>query len=190
MALARACAREEDDNVAAQNTRRPSLAGQALKRYREYHRLTQEQLAETLKIEPRTLRAYENGERQLNQITELRRIANALAFAPEQLGLAAAPRETRTPEQINERLARAWRLTVEPHLDAAWFVIEALMPSVRAQVDDAPVTQEIASSHPVGSARKRTQPAKKEGYRVFLLDLIQLHTNNRQNTSPYCSMRD
>ena len=124
--------------MAAQNTRRPSLTGQALKRYREDHRLTQEQLAQTLQIEPRTLRAYENGERQLNQITELRRIANTLDLEPSQLGLAATPPEARTPEQITERLAHAWRLLDEPRLDEARFVIEALVTSVRAQVDDTP----------------------------------------------------
>jgi transcriptional regulator with XRE-family HTH domain len=129
---------EEDYNVAAQQKRRPSLGGQALKRYREQHRLTQEQLAETLKIEPRTLRAYENGERQLNQITELRRIANALDLAPEQLGIAAEPRAPRTPEQLNERLAHAWRLMDEPRIDEARLVIEELVTSVSAQVDHMP----------------------------------------------------
>lgn len=129
---------EEEDHVAAQNKRRASLAGQALKRYREHHHLTQEQLAATLQIEPRTLRAYENGERQLNQITALRRIANALDLSPEQLGLAAAPRAPRTPEQINERLAHAWRLMDEPRLDEARVGIEALVTSVTAQAADAP----------------------------------------------------
>jgi len=46
----------------------PSFAGQFLKNYRATYQLTQEQLAYELSIEPRTLRAYENGERQLNNV--------------------------------------------------------------------------------------------------------------------------
>jgi len=138
VALARTRTSEEDYSVAAQRTRRPSLAGQALKHYREKHRLTQEQLAETLKIEPRTLRAYENGERQLDQLSELRRIATVLDLAPEQLGLAPASSGARTPEQINERLERAWRLMEEPRIDEARMVIEELVTSVSTQATTSP----------------------------------------------------
>ncbi len=56
----------------------PSLAGQFLKNYRKSRNLSQEQFAYDLSIEPRALRAYENGERQLNNINELRRIADLL----------------------------------------------------------------------------------------------------------------
>lgn len=69
----------------------PSLAGRFFKTYRKLYALTQEQLAERLSMEPRLLRAYENGERQLNNIRELRRIVEALRIAPEYLGVAASP---------------------------------------------------------------------------------------------------
>jgi transcriptional regulator with XRE-family HTH domain len=49
---------------------KPSFAGQFLKDYRKTHQLSQEQLAYDLMIEPRTLRAYESGERQLTNINE------------------------------------------------------------------------------------------------------------------------
>lgn len=62
--------------------------------------LTQEQLAEDIKIEPHTLRAYENGERQLNNINELRRIADTLGVEPEELGLAGNLYVPKTPEEI------------------------------------------------------------------------------------------
>ena len=45
-----------NENVAMQNKASPSLAAQFLKNYREKNYLTQVQLAEDLKVEPRTLR--------------------------------------------------------------------------------------------------------------------------------------
>ena len=51
-----------DENVAMQNKASPSLATQFLKNYREKKHLTQEQLAEDLKVEPRTLRLEERRE--------------------------------------------------------------------------------------------------------------------------------
>ena len=44
------------EDVAMQNKASPSLAAQFLKNYREKNYLTQVQLAEDLKVEPRTLR--------------------------------------------------------------------------------------------------------------------------------------
>jgi DNA-binding transcriptional regulator YiaG len=52
-----------DENVAMQNKASPSLAAQFLKNYREKNHLTQVQLAEDLKVEPRTLRAWKNSVR-------------------------------------------------------------------------------------------------------------------------------
>jgi len=52
-----------DENVAMQNKASPSLAAQFLKNYRETNHLTQVQLAEDLKGEPRPLRAWKDGVR-------------------------------------------------------------------------------------------------------------------------------
>jgi transcriptional regulator with XRE-family HTH domain len=68
----------------------PSLAGRFFKAYRKLQGLTQEELGEVLGIEPRTLRAYENGERHLYNIKELRRIADTLGVQPEYLGVASS----------------------------------------------------------------------------------------------------
>ena len=68
----------------------PSFAGQFLKDHRNSLQLSQEQFAFELNIEPRTLRAYENGERALHNIHELRRIADLLGVEPERLGVAAS----------------------------------------------------------------------------------------------------
>ena len=52
-----------NENVAMQNKASPSLAAQFLKNYREKNHLTQVQLTEDLKVEPRTLRIWKNGVR-------------------------------------------------------------------------------------------------------------------------------
>ena len=52
-----------NENVAMQNKASPSLAAQFLKNYREKNHLTQVQLAEDLKVEPCTLRAWKNDVR-------------------------------------------------------------------------------------------------------------------------------
>src|SRR5689334_9295302 len=112
----------------------PSFAGQFLKSYREKHGLTQEQLASDLNIEPRTLRAYENGERELNNVKELHRIANRLGVEPEQLGVAGLLYVPRTPEEIEEALQHVWSLVETSHLREAKAVVERLAQNLRTQI--------------------------------------------------------
>lgn len=112
----------------------PSFAGQFLKNYRNAHKLTQEQLALKLRIEPRTLRAYENGERQLNNVHELRRIAEVLEIEPELLGIAAPVYVPKAPEEIDELVRRAWSLLDEPRVSEARSLIEKLVRNTGKQI--------------------------------------------------------
>jgi len=118
----------------AQQRKDVSVGGRFLKSYREKHSLTQEQLAYDLGIEPRTLRAYENGERMLNNVKELHRIADRLGVEPEQLGVVGALYVPRTPEEIEEVLQRAWSLVEESRLREAKAVIERLAYNLRTQI--------------------------------------------------------
>lgn len=118
----------------------PSFAGQFLKNYRNAHKLTQEQLALKLLIEPRTLRAYENGERQLNNVHELRRIAEVLEIEPERLGLAPLLYIPHTPEEIENIIAHVWNLVESSRLQEARKTIERLVENLRTQITtDNPV---------------------------------------------------
>src|SRR6266487_4510298 len=112
----------------------PSFAGQFLKNYRKSRNLSQEQFAYDLNVEPRTLRAWENGERQLTNIHELHRIADLLGIEPEQLGLASSIFVPRTPEQIEEVIQHAWKLVEESRLKEARTVIEQLAQNLRTQI--------------------------------------------------------
>jgi len=132
--------------VAKQSKLTPSFAGQFLKNYRNAHRLTQEQFAYDLNIEPRTLRAYENGERHLNNINELRRIADALAIEPELLGVAAPLYVPKTPEEINDAVKRVWSLMDEPRVNEARSMIEKLARGTSKQLhsEDPELLQSLA----------------------------------------------
>lgn len=112
----------------------PSFAGQFLKDYRKAHQLSQEQLANDLMIEPRTLRAYESGERQLTNINELRRVADLLGVKPERLGLATSLYVPRTPEQIEEVVQHIWALIEESRIEEAHLVIDRLIQNLQMQI--------------------------------------------------------
>lgn len=111
----------------SQNKRNPSFAGQFLKKYQQEHYLTQEQLAEILHMEPRTLRAYENGERQLNNVKELTRIADILGVELEALGVTKPKNTPNTVEEIDTIVKQAWSLMDEPRIREAHSVIEKLV---------------------------------------------------------------
>lgn len=148
----------------------PSLAGQFLKTYRERHNLTQEQLAEDLKVEPRSLRAWENGERQLNNINELYRIADILGVEPEQLGIASSLYITRTSEEIEEVINHAWELVDASRLVEARAVIEKLAQNLRTQVitEDPKALRSLAHTyHSAGYIVSEATPAK-ESYEAML----------------------
>ncbi len=93
--------KQEKNTAMAEPKTSPSLLSQVLKDYRKEHGLTQEQLAYDLEVEPRTLRTWEN-ERPVNNVQELRRIADILGIEPERLGLAASVYIPKTPQHIEE----------------------------------------------------------------------------------------
>src|SRR5438552_12227122 len=111
----------------------PSLLSQVLKDYRKEHGLTQEQLAYDLEVEPRTLRTWEN-ERPLNNIQELRRIADLLDIEPERLGLAASLYIPKTPQQIEEIIEHVWSLMDEVRVKEARIIIEKLVRDISMQI--------------------------------------------------------
>lgn len=127
----------------------PSLAGQVLKDYRKSHNLTQEQLAYDLHLEPRTYRAYENGEYALNNINELRRIADLLGIEPERFGIAASTYFPRTPEEIEEVIGHIWHLVEESRLQEARTTIERFVSNLRMQTttDNPAILRGLANAY-------------------------------------------
>ncbi|HEY0757360.1 MAG TPA: helix-turn-helix transcriptional regulator [Ktedonobacteraceae bacterium] len=70
--------------------RQPSALSQILIIYRDSHKLTQEELAKLLDVEPRTLRRWETGETVLTDTHDLKQIADRLGIPYENLGIASS----------------------------------------------------------------------------------------------------
>lgn len=109
-----------------------SLLGQVLKEYRKLHNVTQEQLAYNLKVEPRTLRAWEN-ERPTKNIHELRRIADLLGILPERLGIATTDMPY-SSEQIEDIVKHTWALVEESRLQEAITIVKQLIHKLGNQI--------------------------------------------------------
>ncbi len=125
------------------------LASQVLKDYRKSHNLTQEQLAFDLHLEPRTYRAYENGEYPLNNINELRRIADLLGIEPERLGVASPSYIPHTPEEIEEIIQHVWNLVEATRLYEARETIERYVEHLQAQIttEDKAMLRSLARAY-------------------------------------------
>src|SRR5579875_170621 len=147
----------------------PSLAGQVLKEYRKSHNLTQEQLAYDLNIEPRTYRAYENGEYPLNNIHELRRIADLLGIEPERFGLAASLYIPKTPEEIEEIIRRIWSLIREERIEEARTITNRLIQDLQTQItsEDITLLRTLAHAYHVKAHITSLTSRAKESYKAI-----------------------
>ncbi len=148
----------------------PSLAGQILKNYRKEHNLTQEQLASDLLIEPRTYRAYENGEYPLNNIHELRRIADMLGIESERLGIASSRYMPRSPEEIEEVIKHVWNLVEASRLHEARETIERLVQNAQGQItsEDQTMLRSVARAYHTAGYVVSEATRAQESYAAIL----------------------
>lgn len=105
---------------------RSSAVGYVIRKHRKSRGLTQKQLAGELGVEARTLRMYENGERVLESISDLRRIADLLEIDPIELGLAASKHLISTVTQIEEVMERVVALASQACLIEARSTIDTI----------------------------------------------------------------
>lgn len=110
-----------------------STVGQIIRAYRKARGVTQKQFAGELGVEARTLRMYENGERTLENITDLRRIADLLGIDPVELGLAARPTVVASAEQISAGIEQIASLIQQARLVEARTTSEALLRALQKQ---------------------------------------------------------
>lgn len=113
-----------------------STVGQIIREYRKARGITQKQFAGALGVEARTLRMYENGERALENISDLRRIAELLEIDPAELGLAASLASAYTAEQVQETLEQIISLVLNARLVEARTTSEALLRDLTKQSSD------------------------------------------------------
>jgi transcriptional regulator with XRE-family HTH domain len=127
---------------------RKALVSHTLKEYRKNHHVTQEELAEELSIDPRTLRLWESG-RPPENMRELRRISDLLGIEPERLGLATSIYIPKTPEQIEEVITHVWSLVEESRLQEAFTIIRRLTHNLQTHIttEDPKLLRSVARAH-------------------------------------------
>lgn len=126
-----------------------SLLSQLLSDYLEARHLRQEDLADYLSVDVRTLRRYKNGESVPKNIQELQRIADLLGIEPERLGVTSVVYAPLTLEQIDERLQNVWSLVGKARNYEARVAIEKLIKDLREQIktEDRDLLTMLARSH-------------------------------------------
>jgi transcriptional regulator with XRE-family HTH domain len=112
---------------------RSSAVGHVIREHRKARGLTQKQLACELGVEARTLRMYENGERVLENISDLRRIADLLEIDPVELGLAASRHDISTTAQVQELVERVSSLIPQARFVEARTTIDTFFRNLKRQ---------------------------------------------------------
>lgn len=110
-----------------------ATVGQVIREYRKARGITQKQFAVELGVEARTLRMYENGERVLENVSDLRRIADLLAIDPAELGLAARAPSVVDSQEIEEALEQIASLLLQARLVEARTTAETLLRNLKRQ---------------------------------------------------------
>jgi transcriptional regulator with XRE-family HTH domain len=154
----------------AQQQKDSSLVGQLLRNYRQAHGLTQEELTNYLRIKPRTLRAYETGERSIHNVNELSRIAEQLGVAPEQFGVVGTLAFPRTPEEIEDALGHTWALVEEARLREAKAAIERLAQTLRTHIssDQPHLLRSLAQTYHAAGYVVSEATKARESYEAIL----------------------
>ncbi|GCF07251.1 helix-turn-helix domain-containing protein [Dictyobacter arantiisoli] len=117
-------------------TRNHSPLSQIVREYRDKFNLTQEQLAHDLSVDVRTLRRWESGETVLNDVRELRRVADLLGAEPERLGITKSTYTAVTLEQVDSMLEHIWYLIDVARSMEADMLITKLIQDLNAQLTD------------------------------------------------------
>lgn len=115
--------------------RQPSALSQILIIYRDSHKLTQEELAALLDVEPRTLRRWENGETILTDTHDLKHIADRLGIPYENLGIAPSLYIPLSLEDITTTIARIWNLIDDGRISEAYAIAENLARETYRQLN-------------------------------------------------------
>ncbi len=126
-----------------------ATVGQIIRESRKARGITQKQFASELGVEARTLRMYENGERELENITDLRRIADLLAIDPIELGLAARTPDLASTQQMYMTIEQVASLILQARLVEARTTSEALLRGIKRQhgLEDRTVLHALASAY-------------------------------------------
>jgi transcriptional regulator with XRE-family HTH domain len=109
--------------------------GRALENYRQQHDMKILDLAEYLSVSDRTVSRWISGETILNDVRELKRIANLLEVEPESLGIVASLSLPLTPEQVDATVELVWSLIHQARYAEGRAIIERLLRDLTSQIE-------------------------------------------------------
>ncbi|MBV8822166.1 MAG: helix-turn-helix domain-containing protein [Chloroflexi bacterium] len=118
--------------------------GQVLRDYRKSYKLTQEQLAERLGVEPKTVIRWENGQ-SVRNVEKLHRYADLLGVSPVAFGLQ--PFRQRSPEEIDAVVAHGWGLMAQARYREARNTLATLLLDVHIESDDETLLRALAPAY-------------------------------------------
>ncbi|GCE18948.1 helix-turn-helix domain-containing protein [Dictyobacter kobayashii] len=154
-------------SVHAKKNRSSSPLAQVVREYRDKYTLTQEQLANDLSIDVRTLRRWESGDTLLHDVRELRRIATLLGAEPERLGIAKSTYTILTVDQIDAVLHHVWELIHVARSYEANNLIERLLQDLNTQIvtENPVLLQKLAQAlHLAGYVKSVITRANEASY--------------------------
>jgi transcriptional regulator with XRE-family HTH domain len=76
-----------------------------MRAYREARHMTQQQLADLVKLDASYISLIETGKRSMRDTVQLRQVAAALEIPPEELGLLPVPEDAHLPGEVNGQRA-------------------------------------------------------------------------------------
>jgi tetratricopeptide (TPR) repeat protein len=111
--------------------------------------IKQQELADTLSVDVRTLRRWLSGETIITDIRELRRVADILQIKPEKLGITPILYSPLTPEDIAQTIQTAWKLTRAAKYHEANRLVDKLSSAIAGftQTDDTAHLRTLANAH-------------------------------------------
>src|SRR6266487_1850149 len=149
---------------------RSSAVGHVIREHRKARGLTQKQLACELGVEARTLRMYENGERVLESISDLRRIADLLEIDPVELGLAASKHDISTAAQVQEIVERVSLLILQARFIEARTTVDTFFRNLKRQSgnEDPAFLRALAQAHCLaGQVQAITRRTREVEYMLY-----------------------
>lgn len=154
-------------SLQTKKSRSNSPLAQVVREYRDKYTLTQEQLANDLSVDVRTLRRWESGDTLLHDMRELRRIATLLGAEPERLGLARSTHTALTVDHIDSVLSHVWELINVARSYEANSLIEKLLQDLNAQIttENPILLQKLAQAlHLAGYVKSVVTRANEASY--------------------------
>lgn len=132
--------------------------------------IKQQELADVLHVDVRTLRRWLSGQTVITDVRELRRIADILQVAPERLGVTSSLYIPLTSEQIDEVTQHAWKHVRAGKYTEANTLVDKLIIDIARLSDnsDTIFLRQVANAHYVaGFVKSQISRMNEVGVAIF-----------------------